>query len=75
MVALGASPRDLSAGGHTRRVLIAVSGDGAGGGWLAPVWPTAGGGPVRRVDDLAAAVADHEAARAVRWLRASTAAV
>ena len=57
-------------------MLIAVSGDGAGGGWLAPV--TADGeaaGPVRRVDDLAAAVADHEAARAVRWLWASTAAV
>lgn len=62
--------------GHNQRVLVAVSADGAGGGWLAPVTTRgAMAGPVRRVDDLAAAVAQHEATDAPRWLWSSTAAI
>ncbi|QSB17358.1 bifunctional 3'-5' exonuclease/DNA polymerase [Natronosporangium hydrolyticum] len=54
-------------------MLIAVAGDGAGGGWLRPL--DAQGepaGPAQRVDDLAAAVAVAAARERPRWLWAAT---
>lgn len=56
-------------------MLVAVSADGAGGGWLLPLTRDGAAGAVERVDDLAAAVGRREAADAPRWLWASTAAI
>jgi DNA polymerase-1 len=58
------------------RVLIAVAGDGTGGGWLRPVGePGRAADRAVRVTDLAAAIRRREAVGRPRWLWASTAAL